>query len=104
MLVFLFGVFLKQRRSYLSAPMRPAASATSPSLAQAEEEAELHVAQRDLQCVIEGPEESKATQQEQELEEKAQEGGNEPGFSCWATGCYQLHTFLLILVSDDMWH
>lgn len=68
MLLFLTGLF------HLSTPTQPAGSATSPSLAQAEEP-ELHMAQCDLQCVIQRPEESKATQQQQELEEEAQDRG-----------------------------
>lgn len=75
MLLFLPGLLLKQRLLHLSTPMPPAASATSPSLAEAGQEPELHMAQCDLQCVIQRPEERKAAQQQQELEETAQDRG-----------------------------
>lgn len=73
MLLFFPGVLLQQRLFHPCAPVAPAGSVTSASLAQAEEDPEVHVAQSDLQRVIQRPEESKATQQQQELEEKAQQ-------------------------------
>lgn len=78
----------------------------SPPLAQAEEEPELRMAQCDLQCVIQRPEESKATQQQQELEENAQDREKKLPriLQHWPARWYQRYMILLILVSDHMLH
>lgn len=97
MLLFLSGLVLQQRLFHLSTPMHPAGSATSPSPAQAEGEPELQVAQCDLQCAIQGPEESKATQQQQQLEEKAQDRGRKLArrLYCWPTSTNSAGFYLL---------